>query len=87
MPHNSNQQTTELTWPGKSTEVDRVVLPFQTVETVNKPRVEQEMLFAGEWPEDHPVTHHCALVCGEQTVPLPHPTTPFAYEDRVQQNH
>jgi len=32
---------TKLTWPGKKTEVDRIILPFQTVEVINKPREKQ----------------------------------------------
>lgn len=31
-------QKTELIWPGKRTEVERVELPFQTIETINLPR-------------------------------------------------
>lgn len=43
MTKNRNEVTsTELVWPGKRTEVERVILPFQTVETVNKPRVNPE---------------------------------------------
>lgn len=33
---------TELVWKDKQTEVERTVLPFQTVETVNKPRIDRE---------------------------------------------
>jgi len=38
--NNNNQLTdkTELVWPGKRTEVERVELPFQTIETINLPR-------------------------------------------------
>ena len=37
---------TELVWPGKRKEVERVELPFQTIETINLPRgTRQEELF------------------------------------------
>jgi len=40
---------TELVWPGKRKEVERVELPFQTIETINLPRgVGQEELFGGK---------------------------------------
>lgn len=45
MTHNkeSNQVTrTGLYWPGKRTEVERIALPFQTVETVNVSRATRE---------------------------------------------
>lgn len=45
---NNGQQVnkTELVWPGKRTEVERVELPFQTIETINLPRgSKQEGLF------------------------------------------
>ena len=29
---------TEFVWPGKRKEVERVELPFQTIETINLPR-------------------------------------------------
>jgi len=38
---NNNSQSinkTELVWPGKRKEVERVELPFQTIETINMPR-------------------------------------------------
>jgi len=40
---------TELVWPGKRTQVERVALPFQVVETINQSRAtrEQTPLFAG----------------------------------------
>ena len=31
-------QETELIWPGKTTEVERVVLPFQSIEHIDEPR-------------------------------------------------
>lgn len=40
---------TELIWPGKRKEVERVELPFQTIETINLPRgTRQEELFGGK---------------------------------------
>ena len=40
---------TRLVWPGKRKEVERVELPFQTIETINLPRgVRQEELFGGK---------------------------------------
>lgn len=40
---------TELVWPGKRTQVDRVALPFQVVETINQSRAtrEQTPMLAG----------------------------------------
>jgi len=38
MAQNNNQKL-ELRWKGKRTEVERIVLPFQVVETINEPRV------------------------------------------------
>ena len=35
---------TGLYWPGKRTEVERVILPFQTVETVNESKADREEL-------------------------------------------
>ena len=38
---------TELVWPGKRKEVERVSLPFQTIETINLPRgIRQEDIFS-----------------------------------------
>ena len=31
-------QETELIWPGKTTEVERIVLPFQSIEHIDEPR-------------------------------------------------
>jgi len=42
-------QETELIWPGKTTEVERVVLPFQSIEHIDEPRsgtVKQPDLFS-----------------------------------------
>lgn len=33
---------TGLYWPGKRTEVERVILPFQTVETINESKADRE---------------------------------------------
>ena len=57
--------STELVWPGKRTEVDRVVLPFQTVETVNKPRVDQPRFDFGEWPANYPDDWKNKLIWGD----------------------
>ena len=35
---------TRLYWPGKRTEVERVILPFQTVETINKSKADRDEL-------------------------------------------
>lgn len=46
--NNNNQliDKTELVWPGKRKEVERVELPFQTIETINLPRgARQESIF------------------------------------------
>ncbi|QLG70011.1 MAG: Type III restriction-modification system methylation subunit [Candidatus Woesebacteria bacterium] len=49
MSDNNNQvavDKTELVWPGKRREVERVELPFQTIETINLPRGRrQESIF------------------------------------------
>jgi hypothetical protein len=42
-------QETELIWPGKTTEVERIVLPFQSIEHIDEPRsgtVKQPDLFS-----------------------------------------
>jgi len=54
--NNNNQpiDKTELVWPGKRKEVERVELPFQTIETINLPRgTRQEELF-GKGGQDLP---------------------------------
>jgi adenine-specific DNA-methyltransferase len=58
-------KTTELVWPGKRTEVERVSLPFQTVETVNKPRVDQPRFNFGGWPENYPREWKNKLIWGD----------------------
>ncbi len=35
---------TGLYWPGKRTEVERVILPFQTVETINESKTDRDEL-------------------------------------------
>jgi len=41
---------TELVWPGKRKEVERVELPFQTIETINLPRaVATRAIFIVRW--------------------------------------
>lgn len=46
MPENKKTENevtqTGLYWPGKRTEVDKVILPFQTVETVNESKADRE---------------------------------------------
>lgn len=52
--NNNNQpiERTELIWPGKRKEVERVELPFQTIETINLPRgTRQEELFGKDGQE------------------------------------
>jgi len=47
--HNQPIDKTELVWPGKRKEVERVELPFQTIETINLPRgVRQDELFGNK---------------------------------------
>ena len=53
----NNKGRTGLVWEGKRTEVDRVSLPFQPVETVNEPRKEEGSLGIRDplpqwWPQD-----------------------------------
>jgi len=43
----------ELIWPGKTAEVTNVVLPFQSIEQIDEPRVETSSLWRGagrKWP-------------------------------------
>ena len=58
-------ERTELVWPGKRTEVDRVALPFQTVETLSEPRVEQRRLDTEDWPENYPENWKNRLIWGD----------------------
>ena len=53
MPQNNNQKL-ELQWKNKKTEVEKIVLPFQVLETVNEPRVgerKQAEIFKKELPK------------------------------------
>ncbi len=58
-------ERTELVWPGKRTEVQRVVLPFQTVETLSEPRMEQRRLDTEDWPENYPSNWRNRLIWGD----------------------
>lgn len=60
----AGKYSTELVWPDKKTEVDRIVLPFQTVETINKPRVKQEQLLT-KFPENYPKDWKNMLIWGD----------------------
>lgn len=56
---------TELIWPGKQTEVERVKLPFQTIETINLPRgARQENIF------DAPIQQTKLIEDGEKQLTL-----------------
>jgi len=55
---------TKLTWPDKKTEVDRIILPFQTVEVINEPREKQKQLFEN-WPENYPKDWENMLIWGD----------------------
>jgi len=57
-------EKTELVWPGKRTQVQRVVLPFQTVETLSEPRMEQRRLDT-DWPENYPPNWRNRLIWGD----------------------
>lgn len=52
MPKEIDQ--TELVWPDKETEVNPPILPFQTIETVNEPRISEKPLDFGanNYPKD-----------------------------------
>jgi len=39
---NANEMPTGLYWKDKKTEVERIVLPFQTIETINESRATRE---------------------------------------------
>lgn len=64
MGNQNEYETTELVWPGKNTEVDRTSLPFQTVETVNKPRVKGQLSF-DTWPDNYPKDWKNKLIWGD----------------------
>lgn len=55
---------TELIWPDKKTEVDRIILPFQTVEVINEPREKQKRLYEN-WPENYPKDWKNMLIWGD----------------------
>ena len=55
---------TELIWPDKRTEVDRIILPFQTVEVINEPREKQKRLYEN-WPENYPKDWRNMLIWGD----------------------
>jgi len=42
MPKENNNILTGLYWQGKRTEVERISLPFQTIETINESRATRE---------------------------------------------
>jgi len=54
-----------LDWPSKTSEVRRLSLPFQAVETVNEPRVDVPTLFAGRWPKSYTKTWKNKLIWGD----------------------
>ena len=60
-----NVESTELVWPEKKTEIERISLPFQTVETVNKPRVDQTRMDFEGWPENYPKDWKNKLIWGD----------------------
>jgi adenine specific DNA methylase Mod len=43
-PKANKVNQTGLYWPDKRTEVDRIILPFQTVETINESKVDRDEL-------------------------------------------
>lgn len=42
IPTSRDYPRTELVWPGKRTQVERIALPFQVVETINQSRATRE---------------------------------------------
>ncbi|MEO0089310.1 MAG: site-specific DNA-methyltransferase [candidate division WOR-3 bacterium] len=65
----NNHQKLELVWKGKKTEVERVVLPFQVVETINEPRVgesgKQKDIFGEKLPKWWPEGWRNKLIWGD----------------------
>ncbi len=59
MPNDNNQIPTGLYWQGKRTEVERISLPFQTIETINESRAtrekEKDTLLRGLKKKEDPV--------------------------------
>ncbi len=60
-----NKEKTELVWPGKNTEVSKVSLPFQTVETLSEPRVEQAQLGMDSYPDNYSEDWKNRLIWGD----------------------
>ena len=50
----------ELVWPGKAAAIDRVPLPFQIAETINRSRASREGLLS------HVVPTHTRVAGGER---------------------
>jgi adenine-specific DNA-methyltransferase len=68
MPNDNNQLPTGLYWQGKRTEVERISLPFQTIETINESRAtrekEKDTLLRGLKKKEDPVWHN-RLIWGD----------------------
>jgi adenine-specific DNA-methyltransferase len=68
MPNDNNQIPTGLYWQGKRTEVERISLPFQTIETINESRAtrekEKDTLLRGLKKKEDPVWHN-RLIWGD----------------------
>lgn len=45
--YDSGKIKTELVWDGKRTKVDKIELPFQTIEVINEPRKKSMDLYFG----------------------------------------
>jgi len=71
MPEKNKKQNNQfgLVWQGKKTEVERIVLPFQVVETVNEPRVgeagKQVEIFPTQMPKWWPEGWKNKLIWGD----------------------
>jgi len=64
----NNNQNLELRWREKKTEVERIILPFQVVETVNEPRVgelKEQELFVKQMPKGWPEGWKNKLIWGD----------------------
>ena len=68
MPNNKPEVPTGLYWQGKKTEIERISLPFQTIETINESRATREKekgtFFRGQNKVDD-VTWHNRLIWGD----------------------
>jgi DNA modification methylase len=68
MPKENNNIPTGLYWQGKRTEVERISLPFQTIETINESRAtrekEKDSLLRGLGKKENP-TWHNRLIWGD----------------------